>query len=396
MISTKKGFIGIFISIILVIGLAIPVFASAGVEENKEEDKSIVLFFNEEGGKDTNDGVSKEKAVKSLKKIKELFEEKTKEIIELNESEDVKEEDIIKTIVVCSNELDEQTTEKLKDEDIAVLTADEYEKKKQEQETESTPDVKNEDKSENSPENDNEPATTEIPTETPTVEPSVTPVVSAGPTIEPSATPAVSADLTVNPTAHPNKKTLKEINNKNTENNNAEISESEISCQAVEENEKVEVQDISDKNTEDSADDTETAQADETVNQPAVMNEISAEAVNEQAIHSEAASTSILRSIPGRDLVGHGTTKTTIQPAAAVTSNKQTTYNNSVTPTATTLVKGGNVQTGNEDNVLIYTICACLSICALVLVALMSVERKRRVNNLKYKEKIENFKNSIK
>lgn len=396
MISTKKGFIGIFISIILVIGLAIPVFASAGAEENKEEDKSIVLFFNEEGGKDTNDGTSKEKAVKSLKKIKELFEEKTKEIIELNESEDVKEEDIIKTIVVCSKELDEQTTEKLKNEDIAVLTADEYEKKKQEQETEPTPDEKNEDKSENSPENDNEPAITETPTATPTAEPSVTPAVSAGPNIEPSATPAVSADPTVNPTVHPNKKTLKEINNKNTENNNAEISESEISCQAVEENEKVEAQDISDENTEGSADDTETAQADETVNQPAVMNEISAEAVNEQAIHSEAASTSVLRSIPGRDLVGHGTTKTTIQPAAAVTSNKQTTYNNSVTPTATTLVKGGNVQTGNEDNVLIYTVCVCLSICALVLVGLMSVERKRRVNNLKFKEEIEKFKNSIK
>lgn len=388
MISTKKKFIGIFISIILVIGLAIPVFASAGVEVTKEDNENIILYLNEENGKDTNEGISAEKAVKSLKKIKELFEEKIKE---MHENADVLE-DISKTIVVCSDKLDEKTTEKLKDEDIDVLTLDEYEKAKENNEATPVPDEKseNEDKDDISPTPSSNPIITENPTLTPTVEPTTVPSISPEPTVEP----------TVNPDADHNRKTITENtdkeSNKDSYNDSDEIAESEINCQAVEENETIEAQNVSDKNTEAEVSDTATAQINEAANQPAVMSDISTEAVNDQAVQAEAVNTGILRSLPGRDLVGHGTTKKRTQSTSAVTSNNQTTYNNSVTPTATTLAKGGSVQTGNEDNVLVYTVCACLSICALVFVGLLSVERKRRANNLKMKEKVEKFKDSIK
>ncbi len=394
MILTNKKFIGIFISIILVIGLALPVFASAGLEVTKENGEKIVLFLNEESGKDSNDGITEEKAVKSLKKIKELFEEKIKEI---KEDIDIQDEDVLKTIVVCSDELNEETKEKLKDEDIDVLTFEEYEKLKEEQEVTPAPEQKDEDKKETSPTPSIAPAVTEEPTVTPTADPSVTPSVSQGPTAEPSVTPSISegptAEPTVNPTVQPDKKTFKDNTDKNT---NDEITGSEITPQAVEEDETVEAQNLSEKNTEEVTSDTATAQVNETAGQIAVMNDINAEAVNEQAVQAEAVNTTVLRSLPGRDLVGHGTTKTKTQSTAAATVNKQTTYNNSVTPTATTLAKGGSVQTGNEDNVLVYTVCACLSLCALVFAVLLSIEGKRRANNSMFKEEIEKFKDSIK
>ncbi len=393
MISAKKRFIGIFISIILVIALAIPVFASAGMEASKENDEKIILFLNEESGKDTNDGISEEKAVKSLKRIKELFKEKVKEI---EENADVKAEDVLKTIVVCSDEQNEEIKEKLKDEDIDITSLEEYEKSKEEQEISPTPDEQEDDKNQTSPTPSMDPVVTENPTVTPTNNPTSAP--TENPTVIPSTNPTVSP--TVNPTVNPDKNTAIDSTDKEADkdavSDKDKVTESEISPQDVENDEAIEVQSISDANTEETVSDTATAQINEAANQPAVMNEISAEAINEQAIQAEAANTSALRSIPGRDIVGRGTTKQRTQTASAVTSNTQTSYNNSVTPTATTLVKGGNVQTGNEDNVLVYTVCACLSICALVCIALLTVESKRKANNLKIKEEIEKFSDSIK
>lgn len=407
----NKRVLGVMISLLLIMTLSIPVFASGSVQAESDKKNEITVFLNEKDGKDKNDGLSEEKSVKTVDKAIEIFDDKLDELIE-NEEID---ESLIKKLVVCGDgKLSKEAEKLIKEEKIEKTTIEEYKKSL-------------------------EPALT--PTAEPTAEPTVTP--TAAPTTEPTVTP--TTEPTVAPTGEPEEKpTVTPTGEPATEQaatptvapgkeptaEPTEIPSEEAGniaaakplippamLMAPQIKDSINTialpnPDASNANTNDEENNNEDSlkKNDESVEEVSETMTAALEAspkMPDAVKDTEATATaddngvqpaSVLRAIPGRDLVGHGTTTVNKKPSSS--ANIQTgsgrVYNNSVTPVAPSVSKGGNVQTGNSDNALVYAVCVCLSLAAAVLIRFVAVDKKRRENMLKIKQEMEDFRNSCK
>lgn len=438
----NKRVLGVMISLLLIMTLSIPVFASGSAQAESDKKNEITVFLNEKDGKDKNDGLSEEKSVKTVDKAVEIFDDKLDELIENEEiDEEEIDESLIKKLVVCGDgKLSKEAEKLIKDEKIEKTTLEEYKKSL-------------------------EPALTPTaePTVTPTAEPTVTPTVA--PTIEPTVTPTTeptvaptgepeekptvtptgkpATEPTVTPTGGPEKKPTvtptgepateqaatptvapgKEPTAEPTEIPSEEagnIAEAKplippamlmapqikdsINTIALPNHDASNANDVENDNTDalkendDSAEEvseTMTAALEASPKMPDAVKDMEATAA---ADDNGVQPASVLRAIPGRDLVGHGTT--TVNKKPSTSTNVQTgagrVYNNSVTPVAPSVSKGGNVQTGNSDNALVYAVCVCLSLAAAVLIRFVAADKKRRENMLKIKQEMEDFRNSCK
>ncbi len=438
----NKRVLGVMISLLLIMTLSIPVFASGSAQAESDKKNEITVFLNEKDGKDKNDGLSEEKAVKTVDKVVEIFDDKLDELLENEEiDEEDLDESLIKKLVVCGDgKLSKEAEKLIKEEKIEKTTIEEYKKSL---EPAVTPTA----------EPTAEPTVTPTaePTVTPTTEPTVTP--TAAPTTEPTVTPTKeptvaptgepeekptvtptgepeekptvtptgepAAEPTVTPTAAPGKEPTSEpteIPSKEAGNIAAakplippamlmapQIKDS-INTIALPNPDASNANDVENDNADalkendDSAEEvseTMTAALEASPKMPDAVKDMEATAT---ADDNGVQPASVLRAIPGRDLVGHGTTTVNKKPSSS--ANVQTgsgrVYNNSVTPVAPSVSKGGNVQTGNSNNALVYAVCVCLSLAAAVLIRFVAADKKRRENMLKIKQEMEDFRNSCK
>ncbi|MGI6042170.1 MAG: hypothetical protein ACOYBH_08120 [Candidatus Alectryocaccobium sp.] len=431
----NKRVLGVMISLLLIMTLSIPVFASGSVQAESDKKNEITVFLNEKDGKDKNDGLSEEKSVKTVDKAIEIFDDKLDELIE-NEEID---ESLIKKLVVCGDgKLSKEAEKLIKEEKIEKTTIEEYKKSL---EPALTPTA----------EPTAEPTVT--PTAAPTTEPTVTPTTepTVAPTGEPEEKPTVTptgkpaTEPTVTPTGGPEEKpTVTPTGEPATEQaatptvapgkeptaEPTEIPSEEAGniaaakplippamLMAPQIKDSINTialpnPDASNANTNDEENNNEDSlkKNDESVEEVSETMTAALEAspkMPDAVKDTEATATaddngvqpaSVLRAIPGRDLVGHGTTTVNKKPSSS--ANIQTgsgrVYNNSVTPVAPSVSKGGNVQTGNSDNALVYAVCVCLSLAAAVLIRFVAADKKRRENMLKIKQEMEDFRNSCK
>ena len=408
----NKRVLGVMISLLLIMTLSIPVFASGSTQAESDKKNEITVFLNEKDGKDKNDGLSEEKAVKTVDKAVEIFDDKFDELLEKEEiDEEELDESLIKKLVVCvEGKLSKEADKLIKEEKIEKTTIEEYKKSL---EPAATPTA--------------EP--TAEPTVTPTTEPTVTPTTepTAAPTGEPEEKPTVTptgepaAEPTTTPTAAPGKELTAEpteipseeagniaaakplippamlmapqikdsintiaLPNLNASDTNTKDAEND-NADALKENDE----------SAEEASETITAALEASPKMPDTIKDTEATAATDD---NGVQPASVLRAIPGRDLVGHGTTTVNKKPSSS--ANVQTgsgiVYNNSVTPVAPSVSKGGNVQTGNSNNALVYAVCVCLSLAAAVLIRIVAADKKRKEDMLKIQKEMEDFRNSCK
>ena len=436
----NKRVLGVMISLLLIMTLSIPVFASGSAQTEGDKKNEITVFLNEKDGKDKNDGLSEEKSVKTVDKAVEIFDDKLDELLENEEiDEEEIDESLIKKLVVCGDgKLSKEAEKLIKEEKIEKTTIEEYKKSL---ESAVTPTV----------EPTAEPTVT--PTVTPTTEPTVTPTTepTVAPTGEPEEKPTVTptgepaTEPTVTPTGGPEEKPTvtptgepateqaatptvapgKEPTSEPTETPSEEAGNiaaakplippamlmapqikdsintitlpNHDASNANTNDEENNNEDSLKKNDESAEEvsETMTAALEASPKMPDAIKDTEATAA---ADDNGVQPASVLRAIPGRDLVGHGTT--TVNKKPSTSTNVQTgagrVYNNSVTPVAPSVSKGGNVQTGNSDNALVYAVCVCLSLAAAVLIRFVAADKKRRENMLKIKQEMEDFRNSCK
>lgn len=448
----NKRVLGVMISLLLIMTLSIPVFASGSTQAESDKKNEITVFLNEKDGKDKNDGLSEEKAVKTVDKAVEIFYDKLDELLEKEEiDEEELDKSLIKKLVVCGEgELSKEAEKLIKEEKIEKTTLEEYKKSL---ESAVTPTV----------EPTAEPTVT--PTVTPTTEPTVTP--TAAPTTEPTVTPTTeptvtptgepeekptvtptgkpateqaatptgepeekptvtptgepAAEPTTTPTAAPGKEpTAEPTEIPSEEAGNIAAAKPLIPpamLMAPQIKDSINTitlpnPDASNANTNDAENNNEDSlkKNDESAEEvsetmtaaleasPKMLDTIKDTEATATADDNGVQPASVLRAIPGRDLVGHGTTTVNKKPSSS--ANVQTgsgrVYNNSVTPVAPSVSKGGNVQTGNSDNALVYAVCVCLSLAAAVLIRFVAADKKRRENMLKIKQEMKDFRNSCK
>ena len=436
----NKRVLGVMISLLLIMTLSITVFASGSAQTEGDKKNEITVFLNEKDGKDKNDGLSEEKSVKTVDKAVEIFDDKLDELLENEEiDEEEIDESLIKKLVVCGDgKLSKEAEKLIKEEKIEKTTIEEYKKSL---EPALTPTA----------EPTAEPTVT--PTVTPTTEPTVTPTTepTVAPTGEPEEKPTVTptgkpaTEPTVTPTGGPEEKpTVTPTGEPATEQaatptvapgkeptaEPTEIPSEEAGniaaakpimppamLMAPQIKDSINTialpnPDASNANTNDAENNNEDSlkKNDESAEEVSETMTAALEAspkMPDTIKDTEATATaddngvqpaSVLRAIPGRDLVGHGTTSVNKKPSSS--ANVQTgsgrVYNNSVTPVAPSVSKGGNVQTGNSDNALVYAVCVCLSLAAAVLIRFVAADKKRRENMLKIKQEMEDFRNSCK
>ena len=420
----NKRVLGVMISLMLIMTLSIPVFASGSTQAESDKKNEITVFLNEKDGKDKNDGLSEEKAVKTVDKAVEIFDDKLDELLENEEiDEEELDESLIKKLVVCGEgKLSKEAEKLIKEEKIEKTTIEEYKKSL---EPAATPTA--EPTAEPTVTPTTEPTVT--PTAAPTTEPTVTPTTAptVAPTGEPEEKPTVTptgepaAEPTTTPTAAPGKEPTAEpteipseeagniaaakplippamlmapqikdsintiaLPNPNASDANKNDAEND-NADALKENDE----------SAEEASETMTAALEAS---PKMLDTIKDTEATASTDDNGVQPASVLRAIPGRDLVGHGTTTVNKKPSSS--ANVQTgsgrVYNNSVTPVAPSVSKGGNVQTGNSDNALVYTVCVCLSLAAAVLIRIVAADKKRREDMLKIKQEMEDFRNSCK
>ena len=436
----NKRVLGVMISLLLIMTLSIPVFASGSAQAESDKKNEITVFLNEKDGKDKNDGLSEEKSVKTVDKAIEIFDDKLDELIENEEiDEEEIDESLIKKLVVCGDgKLSKEAEKLIKDEKIEKTTLEEYKKSLEpaltptaeptaeptvtptaapttepavtptteptvaptgepEEKPTVTPTGKPATEQAATPTGGPEEKPTVTPTGEPATEQAATPTVAPGkePNAEPTETPSEGAGSiaaakpimppamlmapqikdSINTIALPNPDASK-ANTNDAENDNADaLKENDDSAEEVSE--------------------TMTAALEASPKMPDTIKDTEAVAA---ADDNGVQPASVLRAIPGRDLVGHGTTTVNKKPSSS--ANVQTgsgrVYNNSVTPVAPSVSKGGNVQTGNSNNALVYAVCVCLSLAAAVLIRFVAADKKRRENMLKIKQEMEDFRNSCK
>lgn len=432
----NKRVLGVMISLLLIMTLSIPVFASGSAQAESDKKNEITVFLNEKDGKDKNDGLSEEKSVKTVDKAIEIFDDKLDELIENEEiDEEEIDESLIKKLVVCGDgKLSKEAEKLIKEEKIEKTTIEEYKKSLEpaltptaeptaepivtpttepkvtptteptvaptgepEEKPTVTPTGKPATEQAATPTGEPEEKPTVAPTGEPAAEPTITPTAAPGkePTAEPTEIPSEEAGNiaaakplippamlmapqikdSINTIALPNPDASNANTNDEENNNEDSLKKNDESAEEVSETMTAALE-ASPKMLDTIKDTEATATADDNGVQPA----------------------SVLRAIPGRDLVGHGTTTVNKKPSSS--ANVQTgsgrVYNNSVTPVAPSVSKGGNVQTGNSDNALVYAVCVCLSLAAAVLIRFVAADKKRRENMLKIKQEMEDFRNSCK
>lgn len=432
----NKRVLGVMISLLLIMTLSIPVFASGSTQAESDKKNEITVFLNEKDGKDKNDGLSEEKAVKTVDKAVEIFDDKLDELLEKEEiDEEELDKSLIKKLVVCGEgELSKEAEKLIKEEKIEKTTIEEYKKSL---EPAATPTA--EPTAEPTVTPTTEPTVTptteptvaptgepeEKPTVTPTVKPAIEPTVT--PTGEPEEKPTVTptgepaAEPTITPTAAPGKEpTAEPTEIPSEEAGNIAAAKPLIPpamLMAPQIKDSINTialpnPDASNANTNDEENNNEDSlkKNDESAEEvsetmtaaleasPKMLDTIKDTEATATADDNGVQPASVLRAIPGRDLVGHGTTTVNKKPSSS--ANVQTgsgrVYNNSVTPVAPSVSKGGNVQTGNSDNALVYAVCVCLSLAAAVLIRFVAADKKRRENMLKIKQEMEDFRNSCK
>ena len=126
----NKRVLGVMISLLLIMTLSIPVFASGSTQAESDKKNEIMVFLNEKDGKDKNDGLSEEKAVKTVDKAVEIFDDKLDELLEKEEiDEEELDESLIKKLVVCGDgKLSKEAEKLIKEEKIEKTTIEEYKK----------------------------------------------------------------------------------------------------------------------------------------------------------------------------------------------------------------------------------------------------------------------------
>ncbi|MCI5569425.1 MAG: hypothetical protein MR372_06155, partial [Lachnospiraceae bacterium] len=126
----NKRVLGVMISLLLIMTLSIPVFASGSAQAESDKKNEITVFLNEKDGKDKNDGLSEEKSVKTVDKAIEIFDDKLDELIENEEiDEEEIDESLIKKLVVCGDgKLSKEAEKLIKEEKIEKTTIEEYKK----------------------------------------------------------------------------------------------------------------------------------------------------------------------------------------------------------------------------------------------------------------------------
>ena len=436
----NKRVLGVMISLLLIMTLSIPVFASGSAQAESDKKNEITVFLNEKDGKDKNDGLSEEKSVKTVDKAIEIFDDKLDELIENEEiGEEEIDESLIKKLVVCGDgKLSKEAEKLIKDEKIEKTTLEEYKKSLEpaltptaeptaeptvtptavptteptvmptteptvaptgepEEKPTVTPTGKPATEQAATPTGGSEEKPTVTPTGEPATEQAATPTVALGkePTAEPTEIPSEEAGNiaaakpiippamlmapqikdSINTIALPNPDASNANTNDEENNNEDSLKKNDESAEEVSE--------------------TMTAALEASPKMPDTIKDTEAVAA---ADDNGVQPASVLRAIPGRDLVGHGTTTVNKKPSSS--ANVQTgsgrVYNNSVTPVAPSVSKGGNVQTGNSNNALVYAVCVCLSLAAAVLIRFVAADKKRRENMLKIKQEMEDFRNSCK
>ena len=424
----NKRVLGVMISLLLIMTFSIPVFASGSTQAESDKKNEITVFLNEKDGKDKNDGLSEEKAVKTVDKAVEIFDDKLDELLENEEiDEEEVDESLIKKLVVCGEgKLSKEAEKLIKEEKIEKTTIEEYKKSL---EPAATPTA----------EPTAEPTVTPTtePTVTPTTEPTVTPTTepTVAPTGEPEEKPTVTptgkpaTEQAATPTGEPEEKptvtptgepTAEPTEIPSEEAGNIAAAKPLIppamlmAPQIKDSINTIALPNLnaSDANTNDAENDNADAlkendesaeEASETMTaaleaSPKMLDTIKDTEATAATDDNGVQPASVLRAIPGRDLVGHGTTTVNKKPSSS--ANVQTgsgrVYNNSVTPVAPSVSKGGNVQTGNSNNALVYTVCICLSLAAAVLIRIVAADKKRREDMLKIKQEMEDFRNSCK
>ena len=428
------------ISLLLIMTLSIPVFASGSAQAESDKKNEITVFLNEKDGKDKNDGLSEEKSVKTVDKAIEIFDDKLDELIENEEiDEEEIDESLIKKLVVCGDgKLSKEAEKLIKEEKIEKTTLEEYKKSLEsavtptaeptaeptvtptaaptteptvtptteptvaptgepEEKPTVTPTGKPATEQAATPTGGPEEKPTVTPTGEPATEQAATPTVAPGkePTSEPTEIPSeeagnIAAAKPIMPPAMLMAPQIKDsintiaLPNPDASNANANDVEND-NADALKEND----------DSAEEVSETMTAALEASPKMPDTIKDTEATAA---ADDNGVQPTSVLRAIPGRDLVGHGTTTVNKKPSSS--ANVQTgsgrVYNNSVTPVAPSVSKGGNVQTGNSDNALVYAVCVCLSLAAAVLIRFVAADKKRRENMLKIKQEMKDFRNSCK
>lgn len=436
----NKRVLGVMISLLLIMTLSIPVFASGSAQAESDKKNEITVFLNEKDGKDKNDGLSEEKSVKTVDKAIEIFDDKLDELIENEEiDEEEIDESLIKKLVVCGDgKLSKEAEKLIKEEKIEKTTIEEYKKSLEPALTPTaeptaepivTPTAAPTTEPKVTPTTEPTVAPTGEPEEKPTVTPTGKPATeqAATPTGEPEEKPTVAptgepaAEPTITPTAAPGKEpTAEPTEIPSEEAGNIAAAKPLIPpamLMAPQIKDSINTialpnPDASNANTNDEENNNEDSlkKNDESAEEvsetmtaaleasPKMLDTIKDTEATATADDNGVQPASVLRAIPGRDLVGHGTTTVNKKPSSS--ANVQTgsgrVYNNSVTPVAPSVSKGGNVQTGNSDNALVYAVCVCLSLAAAVLIRFVAADKKRRENMLKIKQEMEDFRNSCK
>ena len=425
MIKKGKRALGIVTAAALSISFALPVLAAGNAEntekkpavsaEEETKEEQVKIYWDSEKGTEDGDGSDRDHAVKDLKKAVKLLKEakeKAEENSEEETSEEVKESSLENApekeavlLVICSDkELTQEESDYLAKEKAAYITLADLEKQEEEKQAESSkeeeaskeeedsqeeiseeseekPDTEetqdSQEQTEESTEEANEETTDEIPEDTS----SISTIISAK---DNSSTEADSVETKLNlfmkpmQLATPTETSLIQEEAEETEDSQEQTEES--SSEAEENSTQTEENQQEEPSQEET---TEEAEEEE------IMAISLEEPVALQAPVN--TSTSLMRALPGRDLVGTGTVNrknsASSSAVANVVSQQQTTANSSITPAP--------VKTGDEDYYYLpLMICLTFGVGALVVAEKMSIDKERAKLDNKYSRERTEFSES--
>ena len=392
----------------------LPVFAQEETAENKPV--RLVAYLDKEEGSDKNKGTSQTEALKSLKAVREYFQEKEES---LPDAEKTEASDIQRVLVLCQDtELTEQEKEELKEYSFPVLSFQEFLKLLEEEWKEQilpSP----------TPEPTKEPEAEETPTPEPTKEPEAEKTPTPEPTKEPEKEEEPEAEET--PTPEPTKEPEKE---EEPEAEKTPAPEAAKEPEKKEEKPEAEETPTPEPTKEPEKEEKPEAAAaprtrQEQPEQETVLTPAAAPVPTEPPAASVPAETAViqtaalqLRSLPGVDLVGGGSQITVTpvrpveeeqQPAVNQTtvSDNQTDASNNQTAASDNQTTTSNgslthhrpaqaVPTGDVNYMLPYTLSAAVALLGGGVLIRLRLEKRRNLSRALVQKEREQFRKDCK
>lgn len=432
MIKKGKRALGIVTAAALSISFALPVLAAGNAEntekkpavsaEEETKEEQVKIYWDSEKGTEDGDGSDRDHAVKDLKKAvkllkeaKEKAEEETAEEVKESSLENASEQEAVLLVVCSDKELTQEESDYLAKEKAAYITLADLEKQEEEKQAESSkeeeaskeeedsqeetseeneekPDTEetqdSQEQTEESTEEANDKTTDEIPEDTS----SISTIISAK---DNSSTEADSVETKLNTLflqpmqiATSAETSLIQEESEKTEDSQEQTeessSETEEESRGTEENQQEEPS--QEETTEEAAE--ETAAVEETAQEEVMAISLEEPVALQAPVNT---TTSLMRALPGRDLVGTGTVNRKNSAASSATANvvsqQQTTANSSITPAP--------VKTGDEDYYYLpLMICLTFGVGALVMAEKMSIDKERAKLDNKYSRERTEFSES--